>query len=85
MPPWEPNLDKSSTMLMMCLQVVHIARIRHLLDVDPERPVVAGVKLDDAVFNHVLQVGEASPDVPLVLHGVCSGARVPVPERKCTA
>lgn len=66
---------------MICSQVIHIARIRHLLDVDPERPVVAGVNLDDAVFDHVLQVGKASPDVPLVLHGVSSRARVPVPER----
>lgn len=64
-------------------QVIYIARIRHLLDVDAERPVSACVKLDDAVFNHVLQVGEASPDVPLVLHGVCSGAGVPVPEGGC--
>lgn len=64
----------------MCSQVIHVAWIRHLLDVDPERPVVACVKLDDPMFNHVLQVGKTPPDVPLVLHGVCPGAGVPVPE-----
>lgn len=68
---------------MICSQVIHVAWIRHLLDVDPERPVVACVKLDDAMFNHVLQVGKTSPDVPLVLHRVCSGAGVPVPESSC--
>lgn len=62
-------------------QVIYIARIWHLLDVDPEWPVHACVKLYDAMFKHVLQVSKASPDVPLVLHGVCSGPRVPVPER----
>ena len=61
-------------------QVIYITWIGHLLDVDPERPVVARVELDDAVLNHVLQVGKAPPDVPLVLHGVRSGAGVPVPE-----
>lgn len=68
---------------IICLQVIHVAWIGHLLDVDPERPVVACVKLDDAMFNHVLQVGKTSPDVPLVLHGLCPGAGVPVPENSC--
>lgn len=63
-------------------QVIYIAWIGHLLNVDPKWPVIACVKLDYAMFNHVLQVGKASPDVPLVLNGVCSGAGVPVPERK---
>lgn len=67
-------------MSTICSQVIYVAGIRHLLHVNPERPVVARVKLDDAMFNHVLQVGKASPDVPLVLHGICSWARVPVPE-----
>lgn len=69
-------------MLIICSQVIHVARIRHLLYIDPEGPVVACVKFDDAVFDHILQVGKASPNVPLVLHGVCSGARVPVPKRR---
>ena len=60
-------------------QVVHITRIGHLLDVDPEWPVIASVKLDDPVFDHVLQVSKTTPDVPLVLHGVRSGPRIPVP------
>ena len=41
---------------------------------------MARVDPEDAVLYHVLQVGEAPPDVPLVLHRVCPGARVPVPE-----
>lgn len=61
-------------------QIIYITWIRHLLDVDPEWPAVACVKLNDAVFDHVLKVGKASPDVPLVLHGVCSWTGVPVPE-----
>lgn len=63
-------------------QVVHIARVRHLLDVDSKRPVIPCVQFDDAVVDHVLQVREASPDVPLVLHGVGPWAWVPVPDRQ---
>lgn len=65
-------------------QVIYVAWIWHLLDVDPEWPVVACVNFNDAVFNHILQVSKTSPDVSLVLHGVCSRTRIPVPEREDT-
>ncbi|TNN88425.1 hypothetical protein EYF80_001207 [Liparis tanakae] len=55
------NMGKQRFSVIMKLEqkrgeeVIDVARIRHLLDVDPEWPVLAGVKLDDAVFDHVLQ------------------------------
>lgn len=72
--------NKQTVLMLIRSQVIYVAGIRHLLHVHPERPVVARVKLDNAVLDHVLQVGKASPDVPLVLHGVRSWAGVPVPE-----
>lgn len=74
--------EKSPKAFATHSQVVHIAGVRHLLDVDSQRPVIPCVQLDDAVVDHVLQVGKASPDVPLVLHGVSPGAWVPVPDKQ---
>ena len=60
-------------------QVVHIAGIGHLLQVHAHGLRRAGVAVDDPVLHHVLEVGEAAPDVAQVVHGVRPGSRVPVP------
>ena len=60
-------------------QVVHIAGIGHLLQVHAQGPRPTGMCVDDPVLNDVLEVGEAAPHVAQVVHGVRSGAWVPVP------
>lgn len=65
-------------MLIFLLHVVHIAGIGHLLDVDSGFLLAAGQSSDDPVFNHVLQVCEATPDVAQVLKRVSPRTRIPV-------
>lgn len=66
------------------LHVVHIAGIRHLLDVNSRFLLAAGQSSYDPVFNHVLQVGEAAPDVPQVFKRVRSRTGIPVSTAKHT-
>ena len=63
-------------------RVIHEAGVRHLLEIDSNRNLLPGLTPPDPLFNHVLQIGEPSPDVPEVFHRISSGARIPVPEKK---
>ncbi len=64
------------------LHVVHVAGIRHLLDVNSRFLLAAGQSSYDPVFNHILQVGEAAPDVPHVFKRVRSRTGIPVSTAK---
>lgn len=68
-----------SETLPAVVHVVHVAGVRHLLDVDAGFLLGARHSSDDGLFNNVLQVGETAPDVPHVLKRVCARTRVPVP------
>lgn len=60
------------------LHVINIAGVGHLLNVYARLFLGASDGSDDSMFNHILQVGKPTPDVPEVFEGVCSGTGVPV-------
>lgn len=64
--------------LTSLLHVINIAGVGHLLNVDACLFLGASDSSDNSLFNHILQVGKPTPDVPKVLKGVCPGARVPI-------
>lgn len=61
-------------------QVIHVAGVRHLLQVHTQRPLLPRVSLDDAVFHDVLQVRKAAPDITEIIHWISPRSGVPVPE-----
>lgn len=63
----------------MVSHVVHVAGVRHLLDVHAGLLLGARHSSDDAVLDDVLEVREPTPDVPHILKRVGARTGVPVP------
>lgn len=61
------------------IHVIHITWVGHLLHINSCRLLRACLHPDDGLFNNILQVGKASPNIAHVLKGVSTGTRIPVP------
>lgn len=62
-------------------QIIHITRVWHLLQVNTHRPLLSCLSLDDPMLYYVLEVSKAAPNIAEIIHRICSGARVPIPEQ----
>lgn len=62
-------------------RIVHEAGVGHLLEVDSNWGLRLHLAPCDPLFNHVLQIGKPTPDVPEIFHRISSGTRIPVPEK----
>lgn len=71
--------DRKEKTMLLYSRVIHIARIRHLLGKNSQWLGFWGVCPYNAMVNHILQVGEASPYIAQVVIGVVSGSGRPWP------
>lgn len=63
-------------------QIIHITRVRNLLQVNTQGPLLSCLSLDDPVLYYVLEVSKAAPNIAEVIHWIGSGAGVPIPEQQ---
>lgn len=66
--------------LLVHSHVVNVTGVGHLLHIDTCCLLSPRQHSDDRLLYHILQVGEAPPDIAHILKGVSPGTRVPVPE-----
>lgn len=65
--------------LLVYSHVVNVTGVGHLLYIDTRCLLSPRQHSDDCLLYHILQVGEAPPDIAHILEGVSPGTWVPVP------